>query len=74
MNPDPARTPASPVPGFKIRLSCQEVSRLLSERLDTSLPAAERARLRLHLVMCPACRSVGEQMDLLRQAMRHLAG
>jgi predicted anti-sigma-YlaC factor YlaD len=55
-----------------VRLSCQEVSRLLSARQDGTLPAADRARLSLHLVMCGACRNVSEQMDFLRRAMRQL--
>ncbi|MCE2915668.1 MAG: zf-HC2 domain-containing protein [Rubrivivax sp.] len=58
--------------GPKISLSCQEVSRLLSDRQDETLPAADRARLRLHLVMCGACRNVQEQMDFMRRAMQQL--
>lgn len=59
---------------MKINLNCQEVSRLLSDGQDLQLPAAERARLRLHLVMCDACRNVDEQMRFLRVAMRGLNG
>ena len=51
---------------------CKEVSRLLSSGLDESLPAADRARLRLHLVMCNACRNVSEQMQFIRRAMKRL--
>lgn len=55
-----------------IRLNCQEVSRLLSDRQDESLPVADRARLRLHLVLCEACRNVSEQMEFVRRAVRQL--
>jgi predicted anti-sigma-YlaC factor YlaD len=55
-----------------VQLNCQEVSRLLSDQQDQTLPTADRARLRLHLVMCATCRNVSEQMDLLRRAMRQL--
>lgn len=55
-----------------IRLNCREVSRLLSDRQDESLPVAERARLRLHLVLCEACRNVSEQMEFVRRAVRQL--
>jgi hypothetical protein len=55
-----------------VELTCQDVSRLLSERQDEALPAADRARLRLHLVICRTCRNVSEQMDFLRRAMRQL--
>jgi len=49
------------------------VSRLLSDAQDRPLPAADRARLRLHLVMCHACRDVEAQFDFIRRAMRRLA-
>jgi len=57
---------------MKSDLRCQEVSRLISEGLENQLPAAERARLRLHFVVCEACRNVNEQMQFLRRAMRSL--
>jgi predicted anti-sigma-YlaC factor YlaD len=60
--------------GALVRLRCQEVSRLLSDGQDRQLPAGDRARLRLHLVLCQACRNVSEQMDFLRRAMRRLDG
>lgn len=55
-----------------IELNCKEVSRLLSRENEEPLPPTERARLRLHLVMCDACRNVEEQMAFLRKAMRKL--
>lgn len=57
---------------MKIKLDCQEASRLLSAQLDGSLPVSERARVRLHLVLCDACRSVEEQFGFLRAAMKRL--
>ncbi|CAD5371621.1 zf-HC2 domain-containing protein [Rubrivivax sp. A210] len=54
------------------KLTCREVSRLLSDGLDQALPPPERARLRLHLVICDACREVEQQFTLLRQALRKL--
>lgn len=56
----------------KVLPTCQEVSQLLSNGMDERLPVADRARLRLHLVMCQACRNVGEQMQFIRQAMKRL--
>ncbi len=57
---------------MKLNFDCQEVSRLLSDGQDRHLPTADRARMRLHLVMCQACRNVDEQMQFLRKAMRGL--
>lgn len=45
---------------------------MLSDGQDLTLPAAERARMRLHLVICDTCRNVKEQLDFLRRAMRQL--
>ncbi len=53
-------------------LNCKEVSRLISDGLDRELPAPDRARLRLHFAICNACRTVDEQMQFLRRAMRNL--
>jgi hypothetical protein len=57
---------------MKIDLDCKEVSRLISDGLEDTLPAAEQAQLRLHFVICQTCRNVDEQMDFLRRAMKQL--
>jgi anti-sigma factor RsiW len=54
------------------RLTCKQVARILSAGLDRELPETERARLRLHLVICDACRNVEQQFDFIRRAMRSL--
>lgn len=57
---------------MKLNLSCQEVSRLISRGQDEALPPGERARMRLHFVICQTCRTVEEQLQFLRRAMRQL--
>jgi predicted anti-sigma-YlaC factor YlaD len=57
---------------MKLQIDCKDVSRLISEGLDTNLAPAERARMRLHLVICETCRTVDEQMQFLRRALRKL--
>jgi predicted anti-sigma-YlaC factor YlaD len=57
---------------MKLQLDCKDVSRLISSGLDETLPAAERARMRLHFVICQTCRDVDEQMQFLRRAMRQM--
>ena len=52
-----------------LRLSCQQASRLLSQKQDEPLPFGKRARLRLHLMYCDACTNVSRQFDTVRQAM-----
>lgn len=57
---------------MKIQLDCREVSRLISEGQDQHLPAGDRARMRLHFVICQTCRNVDEQMQFIRRAMRKM--
>jgi hypothetical protein len=49
-------------------LSCKDVSKLLSDRLDRQLGLMERVRLRIHLVMCTGCSRVERQLGFLREA------
>lgn len=58
---------------MKFMLRCLEASELLSQRQDGELHLAHIARLRLHLVMCDACRNVGQQLELIRRAVRQLS-
>ncbi len=55
------------------KLTCKEVARILSDGLDAEMAPAERTRLRLHLVICEACRNVEQQLDLLRRLVRKSA-
>ena len=57
---------------MKLQLTCKEVSRLISDGQDKDLPPNERARVRLHFVICETCRDVNEQMGFLRRAMARL--
>jgi predicted anti-sigma-YlaC factor YlaD len=52
------------------KLTCKDVSRILSDGLDAEMAPAERARLRLHMVVCEACRNVEQQFELLRRLMK----
>lgn len=58
---------------MSIKPTCREVHRLTSEGLDRELSLVERTRVRVHLMVCTACRNFTGQMDLLRRAMRQLA-
>jgi len=54
------------------KLTCKDVSRLISEGFEKTLSHDEAMRLRLHFVICSTCRGVNEQMSFLRGAMRRL--
>jgi hypothetical protein len=55
-----------------LRITCQQASRLLSQREDEPLPLGKRVRLRLHLAVCDACTNVARQFATLRLAMQKL--
>jgi hypothetical protein len=57
---------------MKIRLTCKEAHRMVSEGLDRDLSILERLRIRMHLTACDACTNFNGQMRLLRQAMHQL--
>ena len=50
-------------------LTCQEASRLLSDRLDRPLRPRERLALRMHLALCRGCSRANEQFRLIRRAL-----
>ncbi len=54
-------------------LSCRDVTRLLSESMDHSLPLGKRIGVRLHLLVCRFCARYKRQLLLIREAARHLA-
>ena len=55
-----------------MKLSCKEASRLLSQSMDRELGVGDAARLRLHLMLCDACRNFSRQLKQLRQAVARL--
>ena len=46
-------------------MNCKEATRLLSEIKDRPLTGKEKASLKLHTLICSACRNFGKQMDLI---------
>ncbi len=54
--------------------TCKEVHRLVSEGQDRPLSLMERISVRIHLMMCGACRRFEAQMDFLREALRRFPG
>ena len=51
-------------------LSCKHASRLASEALDRRLPLRSLIGLRMHLLMCLACRTASRQMKALDSLIR----
>jgi hypothetical protein len=54
-------------------LSCKDVTRLISESMDRSLPLGKRIGVRLHLLICRFCARYKRQLLLIRETVRRLA-
>jgi predicted anti-sigma-YlaC factor YlaD len=54
-------------------LSCKEVSLLISQSYDARLTWRQRMAVRMHLLVCEACRRFARQMQFLRRAARAFA-
>jgi len=53
-------------------LSCKDVTKLLSESMDHSLPLGKRIGVRVHLLMCKFCSRYERQLLLIRETVRRL--
>jgi hypothetical protein len=53
-------------------LSCKDVTQLISESMDHSLPLGKRIGVRIHLLMCRFCTRYERQLLLIREAVRRL--
>lgn len=49
---------------------CQDISRKISQAMDTSLPLHQRMAIRIHLMMCRYCSRFHRQLHRLRRASR----
>jgi len=51
-------------------LACRDVTQLISESMDHSLPIGKRIGVRLHLLMCKFCSRYERQLLLIRETVR----
>lgn len=52
-------------------LKCKEACALLSESQDRRLTLRERARLLVHLALCPHCRRYRSQLGFIRKNLKN---
>jgi hypothetical protein len=50
--------------------SCHKAAQLISDAMDRRLSLWERFCLRVHLLLCGACRRYRRQLTILREAMK----
>lgn len=55
-------------------LTCKQAAALLSQSQDRRLVLRERLALRLHLLVCDACRNFQRQVDFLSRTGRQFLG
>ena len=51
--------------------NCKDVSQLISESMDRSLPFYQRVLLRMHLLMCKYCARCREHFEAISAASCH---
>jgi hypothetical protein len=51
--------------------SCKEVTRMVSESMDRTLPLGQRIGIRMHLWMCHLCSAYRKQLLFIRKTMQH---
>jgi len=51
-------------------VSCQDVSRLLSQAQDAPITPFQRVKVGWHLAVCRMCRTFEKQMRFVQEAMR----
>lgn len=54
-------------------LSCKDVTKLVSESMDRSLPLGKRIGVRFHLIICKWCARYKRQLLLIRETVMRLA-
>lgn len=50
----------------KFMINCKEAARLLSDKLEYTLPLHKRVLLRMHVIMCGGCCLYGKQIAALK--------
>jgi hypothetical protein len=58
--------------GWILMLSCRDVTRLISESMDRSLPLRKRIGVRVHLLICKFCARYERQLLRIRETVRRL--
>jgi len=66
--------PEPDLPADHAKLTCKQVSLLLSQSQDRPLGMVERVRLEAHLKVCRGCENFRNQLDFLRRALRRHPG
>lgn len=53
-------------------LNCKQVSELSSRSLDSRLPLRQRMQMKLHLMMCKACKQYLKQLQFIQKSAKSM--
>jgi len=53
-------------------LSCKDVTQLISESMDRSIPLGKRIGVRIHLLICRFCARYRRHLLLIRETVRQI--
>ncbi len=53
-------------------ISCKDITRLISDSMDRSIPLGKRVGVRIHLLLCRFCARYERQLLLIRQTAKRL--
>ncbi|MDX8382659.1 MAG: hypothetical protein R8M45_01180 [Ghiorsea sp.] len=53
-----------------MKRACEHISQLASERMERDLSMFESLRLRMHFLMCSACRHYDKSLHLLHHVLK----
>jgi predicted anti-sigma-YlaC factor YlaD len=56
----------------KLMLSCQHATFLIEKKQEFRLNTGERLHLKMHLLMCHACRTYSQQSSLLNRILKNV--
>ena len=56
-----------------LSLSCDQVTRLVSESQERSLTLKEKMELKVHTMMCAGCRNFENNIDIVHKAMHEFS-
>jgi len=51
--------------------SCQEITELVSKKLDTSLAFTTQVELKMHLLLCKNCHRYAQQLQSIQSLLTH---
>jgi len=56
----------------QLKVSCEDISPLISESMDHRVALEKRLRIKFHLLICGACQCYKTQMDIIKNLAKKI--